>query len=377
MMRYFIRVSPARLAETRTLYKLLDSRDKDNRLKVDRELFASVYSEMAGFWLDRKQYDDVHDALLAAMKRDKFLPEVHYQLARYFRYLKDEGEEKKALNNAVQLLADSAPFSRRRLRALIDSHNRLGEWHWRAGEYLDAEDNYKKAIGYIESGQGQKILGRAPELGLPYKNDGDIYYYVSRDLNTALQLYLKAEENQYHSEELDYKIGYIFYFAQDFEKALLRFAKAVDALPASENSLFALANAMYQQDFYSSAQGYYLRLLDLLEVRRDRIPLLQPADNSEHRDLLEFMMKVYNNLGVTYMRLYEVRRDPDRQAKALANLTFSSEYYDVLTRDPDTAERTPTKSLAYLNQRAILYPTKPFELQLYGRIPLDLEATRF
>ena len=92
-----------------------------------------------------KQYDDVHDALLAAMKRDKFYPDAHYQLARYFRYLKDDTEEKKALNNAIQLLQDSSPFTRRRLLALIDSYDRLGEWHWRAGEYLDAEKNYDQA----------------------------------------------------------------------------------------------------------------------------------------------------------------------------------------------------------------------------------------
>jgi hypothetical protein len=88
-------------------------------------------------------------------------------------------------------------------------------------------------------------------------------------------------------------------------------------------------------------------------------------------------MKVHNNLGVATMRLSERGRDAARQARALAELTFSSEYFDVLTRDPETGERGQTRNLAYLNQRAILYPTRAFELEIYGRLPLDLAAIRF
>jgi tetratricopeptide (TPR) repeat protein len=379
MMRYFIRVSPqkSRLKETQDLYRLLEEKDKKRRLEVKPELLASVYSELAGFWFDQKAYDGVRDALLAAMKRDKFYPEAHYQLARYYRYLPDAVEERKALINAIDLLKDSSPFTRRRLLALIDSYNRLGETYWRDREYLNAERFYQLAIQRIEGGQSQRVLGRIQELGLPYKNRGDIYYYISRDLDTALELYRQAEANRYRSDELDYKLGYIAYVQEDFEQALGRFSRVVDARPANENGLFALGNALYLQGYYASAQGYYLRLLDLQEARRDRIPLLQPADNSEHRALLEYLMKVFNNLGVTTMRLSERGRDPVRQARALANLTFSSEYFDVLTRDPETAERGQTRNLAYLNQRSILYPTRTFDLEIYARLPLDLAASRF
>jgi tetratricopeptide (TPR) repeat protein len=379
MMRYFIRVSPQklRLKETQDLYRLLEAKDQKRRLQVEPELLAGVYAELAGFWFDQKAYDGVRDALLAAMKREKLHPEIHYQLARYYRYLPDPVEERKALVNAVELLENSSPFTRRRLLALIDSYNRLGETYWRDREYLNAEKFYQRAIERIEAGQSQRVLGRLAELGLPYKNRGDIYYYISRDLSTALQLYRQAEANLYRDNELDYKIGYIAYAQEDFEQALLRFNKVVDAQPGNENALFALGNAMYLQGYYASAQGYYLRLLDLQETRRDRISFLQPADNSEHRALLEYMMKAFNNLGVATMRLAERGRSPALQARALANLTFSSEYFDVLTRNPDTAERGQTRNLAYLNQRAVLYPTGAFELEIYGRLPLDLSASRF
>jgi tetratricopeptide (TPR) repeat protein len=379
MLRYFIRYShrESRLKETRDLYRLLEAKDKKRRLEVDPQLLASVYSELAGFWFDQQAYDDVHDALQAAMGRVKLHPEVHYQLARYYRYLADPVEERKALVNAIQLLERSTPFTRRRLLALIDSYNRLGESYWRDREYLNAERYFQLAIARIETGQAQRVLGISRDLGLPYKNRGDIYYYISRDLNAAYEQYRQAERNLLSSDELDYQMGYIDYTREDFEPALLRFSKVVDSRPTSENALFALANALYLQGHYASAQGYYLRLLDLQEARRDRTPNLQPAENSEHHALLEYLMKVYNNLGVATMRLSERGRDPARQARALANLTFSSEYFDLLTRDPDTLERGQTRNLAYLNQRAILYPTRTFELEIYGRLPLDLAAIRF
>jgi len=375
MMRYFMRVKPPLEKEIHDLYLLLEGKD---RLAVPAELHAAVYTELAGFWLDRDEHlDEAFDALQKAMKRNIRHPELHYQLARYHGRLKDSEEEYKALGTAIELLKDAPARTRPRLLALIDSYNRRGQWYWRAKQYLDAEKDYQSAIALIESAQQQKILGPSSQLGLPYQNRGDLYYYVSRDLDTAYEMYAQAERNQLQSPELDYRIGYIEYAREDFAEALLKLSRVVDQKPTSENALYALANTLFYQGFYSSAQGYFLRVLDLLELRRDQISYLEPAENSEHRNLLEFMMKVYNNLGVTYMRLYEARRDPERQARALANLTFSSEYYDVLTRDPDTAERTPTKNLAYLNQRAILYPAQPFELQLYGKIPLDLEAARF
>jgi tetratricopeptide (TPR) repeat protein len=380
MLRFFIRDKPPHLKETRDLYRLLESK-KD--LDVPAKLFASVYAELGGFWLDQaeagnqKAYEDVKDVLFKAMRRDKLSPEVHYQLARYYRYLQDDREEEKALKNAISLLENAMPQPKQLQVALIDSYTRLGESYWRRKEYLEAEQNFAAAITLIEQKQDQRIIGLAPQFGTVYKDRGDIYYYVSRDLRAARAQYDDAEKNGYRNPELDFKIGYLDYADGLYDQALLRFARVVDERGGSENALYSLANALYYQGFFSSAQGYYLRLLDLLEIRKDRIPFLQPATNPEHRDLIEFMMKVYNNLGVTYRRLGERSRNPDLEAKALVNLTFSSEYFDQLSRDPNTAERGITRNLAFLNQRGILYPGLPYELQLYDRIPLDLEATVF
>jgi len=210
-----------------------------------------------------------------------------------------------------------------------------------------------------------------------YKNYGDLFYYISHDLEPALDLYLKAEANRFKSPELDYKLGYIHYTADRYEDSLLRFSKVVDQRPTNPNALYALANSLYLRGYYSSAQGYYLRLLNLLESREEGIPFLQIYENPEHQALAEYIMKVYNNLGVTLKQLADRSRDPEKESKALVDMTFSSERFDQLSRDPETAERGLTKNLAYLNQRGVLYPSSEFQLQVYTRLPIDLEASRF
>lgn len=378
MMRYFIRLDRMsgqdKLAQTRDLKEYLDGR---RRLRVGPELLASVYAELGGYWIDKGRLDEAPKILFRAMDARMEVPEIHYHLARYYRAVREAAEEEKALEAAIELLERTQPLDKKRLFLLIDSYNRRGEAYYRRQEYLDAEKMFRKAIAEIEQAQARRMFGSQPEFGLAYKNQADLYYYVSRDLVAALDLYERAAANGYRSPDLDYKIGYVHYAEERYEAALLAFARVVDQKPTNENALFALANCLYQGGYHASAQGYYLRLLEILEGREQRIRYLQPMENPEHRALVERLMQVYNNLGVVLRRLGERSRDPDKESKALVNLTFSSERFDLISRDPQTAARGLTQNLAFLNQRGILYPQAGFQLQIYRRLPLDLEALDF
>ncbi len=311
------------------------------------------------------------------MEVEREIPEIHYHLARYFRYAGDPVEEVKAIRSTINYLEASAPLNKKRMEIMIDSYNRFGESLWRNKEYLDAEDKYQKAKNMIEVAQDRRIFGKKKEFGKVYENLGDIYYYIDRNLETSLDLYRKAEENFYNSHDLDYKIGYIDYMYSRYEEALLRFSRVIDDVSANENTIFSLANTLYQRDDYFSAQGYYLHLLDILETKRNNIPFLRIQENPEHRAIIEYILKTYNNLGVTLKKLSDRTGDKEKNSKALVNLTFSSENFDILARDPETLSRGLTKNLAFLNQRGILYPASDFELQIYNRIPKDLKVRRF
>jgi tetratricopeptide (TPR) repeat protein len=372
MMRYFIRTNKRQ--QTRDLKEYLEG---SSLRRVSPALYAAVYAELAGYWMDKGEYDGIADMLFDAMEAEVGLPEVHYNLARYQHQVGNTGEEARALNVTLQLLENTQPLTKRRLYMLIDAYRRYGEAHWRRQEYLEAERNFEQAIDRIEELQRQRIFGPEEMFGQVYEDQGDILYYVSRDLNGALDHYLTAAVNGHRPSRLDYKVGYVYYTREDFEEALLRFSNVVDQNPRNGNALFALGNALYLGGFFSSAQGYYLRLLDLLETRRERIPLLLINENPEHRALVEAIMKTYNNLGVTLYRLGIRSRDPAKESGALVNLTFSSENFDQVSRDPETAARGITRNLAYLNQRGILYPESGFQPQIYVRIPIDLEAQGF
>ena len=88
-------------------------------------------------------------------------------------------------------------------------------------------------------------------------------------------------------------------------------------------------------------------------------------------------MKTTNNLGVTYYRLNRSTTIGGDDMRSLAYLSFSSEYYDATSRDPDTLERTPTKNLGWVNTYAVLHPMDGLEPTIYSAIPKDTEADRF
>ncbi len=91
-------------------------------------------------------------------------------------------------------------------------------------------------------------------------------------------------------------MGYIRYAGGDYEAALGSFLTAEEALavrPAEAadeslgsprppaNLLFSIGDAFYQRADYFAAQGYYLRLLDMLTTRKTAIGILQPEQQPD------------------------------------------------------------------------------------------------
>jgi tetratricopeptide (TPR) repeat protein len=308
------------------------------------------------------------------------LPEIHYNLARYFNIMKQSGEEEKALRGALGFLDAAKVLTRKRLTLQIDSHTRLGELAARAEKNLDAEKEYVSAIALVEDYQSKKLIGKQSIFGQPYADLADLNYYVEGDLDSAFALYQKAIANAHTSPDIDFKLGHILYAKGEYKEALLSFSRAQQALStgrASPNLLFAMGNAFYQRGDLFAAQGYYLRFLERLTTRKTAIGLLQPLDQPEHLSILQNLVRANNNLGVVMMRLSERTGDRGKRSEALVYLTEASETADALSRDPDTLARSEAKNLPFLNMRGILYPVSGFVLQIYRSIPKDLDALFF
>jgi tetratricopeptide (TPR) repeat protein len=403
MLRYFVRTDNLEEAERlRTLF--FDRRG----FSVDTEAARSL-AELGGYLVDKRRLDWVHDILLKAAEGAPDLPEVSYQLARFYRAMEQPRLEEQWLSSALRMLArgeGSRPL--RDVEMQIDAQTRLGEMYYGEKQYLDASRELVQATGLVEkqvqSGvitasmwKGTPRFGRL--LGRPYAKLADISYYIEGDLATAADGYRAAAAFGYTGPEIDYKLGYISYANGEPLAALASFsaaeeglARAAFAAPGDEavgaraasspgrapiNLLFAQGNAFFRRGDLFAAQGSWLRVLESVEIRLAVIRELSPLTRPDHRALLEYRMKADNNLGVATALLSERTGDRRRKSEALAYLASAAETADLLARAPETLVATEAKSLPALNMRGVLYPLADFELQIFKAIPKDLEATSF
>ena len=371
-LRYFMRVDNLKEVE-----RLKDLYQKNPDIKVD----PYVYAELGGYLLAKNEIDDVKDVLFRAKAVKEDIPELHFNLSTYFHLIGDQTDEETALRKTLNYLDASPPLNTAQREMKIETYNRLGKLYFGQKKIIDAETEYNQAIRIIETGQKNSTLGRKPEFGEVYYNLGDIFYYDALDFDQAQKLYADAQDNYYRNPDMDYKQGYIDYSKQDYLNALLSFYKAEEEKPDNTNILYALGNTLYHRNDFFAAQGYYKHLLTLLEKKKNAIPVLTPEENPEHLALLNYIMRTYNNLGVTLKRLSERPQNPEREADALVYFTKSSEYYDILKRlllAPATMERDKeTRNLAYLNQRKVLYPRSEYTLSLYNENPQDTKINTF
>ena len=369
MIRYFVHTG--NLQEAMTLGSILRNRE-DVKIDVD------AYTELADLMIDNYYLEEAQEYLFETLEQHPDSAVVHYQLARYFQQMNDSHDEFTALNTALQLF-EKDPLKPKIREDLIDTHNRLGKVFYSKGETLKAESEFITGISLLEDGLKQGIFSTGKNFGDLYKNMGDIYYFNVIDPNTAELMYNKAElYYERFPADAVYKLGYINYSRGEYGEAIKRFTNIHNDEPKNNNLLFALGNTFYQREDYFLALGYFLQLLDLLEARRQIIPEVRVWQDPEHKNLIDALVKVNNNIGVTQQQLSISRADSfERRSEALKYLTESTELYDLLNRDNDTMVATDTKNFAYFNIREILYPPSDFELFLYERLSLDLATGSF
>ena len=368
MLRYFIRTDNHQ--EAMKLYEAFKQNDK-------AAVEPDIYAELAGYLIDNNQLEDVREILMKAKSIDDTIPEIHYHLARYFKNIDIPIEEEKALNAAIWLFEQASPLTRTRNGMLIDSYNRYGMVLYEQERYLDAEEYFQKAASNYDEALAAGQIQPEPKYGNIFSNLGDLAYYVSGDYDRALQYFEKAEINEFSPPILKYKKGYIHYNNEEYREALVEFYDTAGGFSVDRDLMYSTANTLFNRNDYFLAEGMYTHLLDLLNREYSSITYLLIDEIPEHRALLENMMKVSNNLGVTKNRLYERTRDPEKNAEAMVLLTDSVEYYDKLSRDPDSLVEPDTVNLSYLNSRAIFYPVQDYRLQIYQNIPKDLDKISF
>ena len=360
----------------------------DNRSEVDylRQLFETddeteidpyTYAELGGYLIDQGERNDIETILFRALDADTTLPEPHYHLARYWRTIDDPIEEERALRNTLLLLNEVEPLTKRRTAMRIDTYGRIAEEKYREGDFITSERNWLAAIDAYETALTATLVRPQPIFGRLYAGLGDISFYVARDYDSAFDLYEQAEQNTYRNDDLDYRQGYILYRRNQFDAALEQFAEASGTYSNNWNILYAQANTFFNVGSYAAATSYYAELLDYLERRRDSIDNLLVDDDIGHRSLIEYLIKVNNNLGISLSRLSTRQSDSELLASGLVHLTESNELAVNYGRDRRTSVRAEAYNLAQINTRALLYAVPRLDTRVYLDIPEDLEALLF
>jgi len=391
MMKYFIRTD--NLKETLMLRAWFENDDH-------RKLSPASLAELGGYLLDKQlekpsgvpdpyveSIESVRDMLLKAVLQDPYLPESHYHLARYHHNLGNIYEERKTLENAIRAfdLAKQESVKRRLYR--VDAQYRYSNILINNREFFAADEQAVKGIELFEDFLNRNLIPASPQLGQLYALRGDLEYFVKTgNMEAALTNYKKAEGYGYSPPEVQYRMGAAYYQQENWRNALEYLFNASKELPLNRRLLFAMGNAAYQRGDYFAAQGYYNRLLDILEVQRIRLPVLLPNDNVQFLETGERLMMARNNAGVVNESLANQTGNRDFRSKAMALYAESARAWDAITRNPESMVRSrltdspgaPSVNLGYLNANNALRPSSDYRPQIFARIDKDaLEPSRW
>ena len=378
LMRYYIR--------TDNLREVLPLKAYFYGLKKN-VLGSSDLVELSGYLLDklygylspsdeylRTQIENVRQLLEMAIEADSTVPEAHYNLARYFIYTGNEENATILLNSAITQFDNSKTRKPKRIQKNIDCFRLLGEIYTNQQQYLLAEETYGKGVILYEEEQKNSFLQATPEIGKLYANLGDLDYFISGNMDNALISFNKAVANKYDNASVNYKIGFIQYATENYNEALSSFIKASKEKSDDKNLLFSLGNVLALRNDDYSAQGYYERLIDILDLERSRVGLLMPQIQSSDGALVDLYMKTSNNLGVVLNRLAKRTGDSSMNAQAMVNLSESLRAWDALTRNQATMIRLEGSNLAAQNLKYISHPYSDFEPSIYISIPRVLDG---
>ncbi|MDR0601763.1 MAG: tetratricopeptide repeat protein, partial [Treponema sp.] len=290
-------------------------------------------------------------------------------------------EERITLEQALKAFDGTREEPVRRIRCHIDALRRYAEVLKNAREFNPAEEQLVKGINIYEDALSRRLFPPSPDFGRLYADLGDLVYFTKDgDWEAALAYYTRSEQNGWAPPEIQYRMGAAHYLLEEWPQAMERFFIASGNLPLNRRILYSLGNTAFKRGNYFAAQGYYSRLLDILENQRSRLPLLLPNEEPEYVELAERLMTARNNMGVTLEALTRETGDNRYRSRALALYAESARAWDALTRNPRTMIRLlplpglygPGVNPAYLNVRNSLNPVRDYEYYFF--LPIDRDV---
>jgi tetratricopeptide (TPR) repeat protein len=390
MLKYFIRTDNLGEALSLKAYFMASER---------RKITAPTLAELGGYLLDKRfeeargvpnEYlnliEGIRDVLLRAIRTDPVLPEPFYHLSRYYYNFNNPGDERLSLERAIRLFDAAKQETPGRLRYRINALRRHARILIENRQTLPAQEDLVKGINLYKDGVSRRLLSPSPEFGKLYADLGDLEYFTQDgDMTAALEYYRDSERDGWAPPEMQYRMGAAHYRLRQWTQALDRFTAAYSAMPRNRRILYALGNASYMRGSFFAAQGYYDRLLDILNAQKALFPQIIPTDDREQLDLAERLMAAQNNMGAALEALAERTGNTSFRSQALGLYAESARAWDIWTRNPATMARmlpapginAPGVNPGYLNIQNSLHPAAEYERQFFLYIDKDVLEPSF
>lgn len=379
LMRYFVR--------TDKLKEVLEI--KPVFMPKAKSLGASDWTEMSGFLLDklygqlapseeylRSKIEDLKECLTRAVKADPTNPIALYNFSRYYINTNNKEYAKAYLRSSIDAFDKASTMKKRDMYKYIDSYRLLGEIYTGEREYLRSRELYTNGLSlYISEHEGAGLEG-TKQIGELYADLGDLDYFISGDMDSALYNYKEAVDTENDNGILRYKIGYIQYSKKNFAEAVGSFMKATEEYSEDKNLLLAMGNTLSLKKDDYAAQGYYERLLERLDAEKETKQLLMPQVRRDEAEIVNSYLYATNNLGVTMYRLARRTGSSAMNAKSMVMFQDSMRAWDALTRNQTTMVRLGGSNLAEQNMKYVSHPMPEYEPSIYTDISRTLTVEK-
>ena len=355
----------------------------------EKSLGASDWTELSGYLMDkqygelpleqeflRSKIEDVRDMILYAVKAAPEDPVANYNLSRYLVKVGDHKKAIQSLKQTEKLFDKATNLRKKAIYKQLDNYRLLGEEYLYDREYILAREEFTKGLNLFEKKKRSSNFDSDKNVGVMYSDMGNLEYFISGDLDAARANYQNSIDNKHDTPSIRYRVGYIDYSNEDYQSALNNFIKASQQLPDDSHTLLALGNTLSIKDDNYAAQGYYKRLLDRLDLIREKFGIVSPQTDERAGDMVEIYMKAANNLGVSLFRIARQSGSSSKNAASLVNFQDSIRYYDAMTRNQQTMVRLPGSNLAEMNLRYATNPFPKFEPEIYTDIPRVLDGEK-
>jgi len=330
-------LTPAVLSKLAAFYIDLDSQDVRIRYNINPE------DQVTGMEID----DNVEYLLNIAYNREggAHFAEGYYQRARFYLKTNQSTRALKQLELAstydvrhyLAVLTMAEYYMKTEnfneaVKLLEETENRYSQYKNRYGEREEDETllegkpgriSYNLAKIYLTESAGvnaddkiKTFPGRKiyPERSLGVLSEEERerrngLYAAQNYFKTALERGIS--DNPGILRDCYYSLGWIDYMHNDFASALDYWSELPDEDGYNNPSvLLGKAHSFFYTNQLNASMGNYLKLKDDYERKADAIGRIEP-ENSDHREIYETLVAVYNNIGA----IFEKRQDTSNALK--------------------------------------------------------------